>query len=91
MSVSFVMENQYTMIFRLLVLLFLLIYETVVTFVFIAVVMRCESLADLNYLGFLLPFSVLYRSNPNFFGFVFLGVFFKSGKHIGYLRSFQCS
>lgn len=75
MSVSFVMENQYTMIFRLLVLLFLLIYETVVTFVFIAVVMRCESLSDLNYLGFLLPFSVLYRSNPNFFGFVFLGFF----------------
>lgn len=47
------------MIFRLLVLLFLLINETVVTFVFIAIVMRCESLADLNYLGFLLPFYAL--------------------------------
>lgn len=68
LTMRFVMENQYSMIFRLLVLaLFSLIHQTAVTFVFIACSHEIWSPDWPELAGFSskILWSVFYRSNPN--------------------------
>lgn len=84
LTVRFVMENRYAVIFGLVVLvLFSLIHQTTVTFVFIVC---CHEIwspdwPELSGFSSIILWSVFCRSNPN------LG-FSKSGKHIGNMRSF---